>query len=81
LLLQQIRDEAHRFAITFQRKRRNRSMVRSALDQVDGVGPKRKAMLLKHFGGIKKIRAATVDEISELPGINRSMAEAIKQAL
>lgn len=81
LLLQQIRDEAHRFAITFQRQRRNRSMVRSALDQVDGVGPKRKAMLLKHFGSIKKIRAATVDEISELPGINRSMAEAIRKAL
>jgi len=81
LLLQQIRDEAHRFAITFQRKRRQRSMVRSALDPVAGVGPKRKAMLLKHFGSIKKIRAATVDEISELPGINRSLAEAIKQAL
>ena len=81
LLLQQIRDEAHRFAITFQRKRRQRSMVRSALDQVAGVGPKRKAMLLKHFGSIKKIRAATVDEISELPGMNRSLAEAIKQAL
>ncbi|BBO73581.1 UvrABC system protein C [Desulfosarcina widdelii] len=81
LLLQQIRDEAHRFAITFQRKRRNRSMVRSALDQVAGVGPKRKAMLLKHFGSIKKIRAATVDEISELPGINRSLAEAIRKVL
>jgi excinuclease ABC subunit C len=81
LLLQQIRDEAHRFAITFQRKRRNRNMVGSALDQVGGVGPKRKAMLLKHFGSIKKIRAATVDEISELPGINRSLAEAIIKAL
>jgi excinuclease ABC subunit C len=81
LLLQQIRDEAHRFAITFQRKRRNRSMVRSALDRVAGVGPKRKAALLKHFGSIKKIRAATVDEIGELPGIDRSLAETIKQAL
>jgi excinuclease ABC subunit C len=81
LLLQQIRDEAHRFAITFQRKRRNRNMVGSALDRVGGVGPKRKATLLKHFGSIKKIQAATVDEISELPGINRSLAEAIKKAL
>lgn len=81
LLLQQIRDEAHRFAITFQRKRRNRNMVGSALDKVGGVGPARKAMLLKNFGSIKKIRAATVDEISELPGINRSLAEAIRKAL
>lgn len=81
LLLQQIRDEAHRFAITFQRKQRNRSMVESALDRVAGVGPKRKAILIRHFGGIKHIRAATVDEISELPGINHAIARDIKQAL
>jgi excinuclease ABC subunit C len=77
LLLQQIRDEAHRFAITFQRKQRTRATVRSVLDDISGVGPKRKAMLMKHFGSIKKIRAATVNELSELPGINPSMAEAI----
>jgi hypothetical protein len=70
LLLQQIRDEAHRFAITFQRKQRTRATIQSVLDEVPGVGPKRKAMLMKHFGSIKKIRAATVDELSELPGIN-----------
>jgi excinuclease ABC subunit C len=81
LLLQQIRDEAHRFAVTFQRGQRNRKMVKSALDSVNGVGAKRKAMLIKHFGGIKKIRAATVDELGALPGINKSMAEAIKKAL
>ena len=81
LLLQQIRDEAHRFAVTFQRKQRNRTMVESALDCVAGVGPKRKTMLMKHFGSIQKVRAATVDELSELPGINKSLAEAIKQAL
>ncbi|WP_231716917.1 excinuclease ABC subunit UvrC [Desulfosarcina ovata] len=81
LLLQQIRDEAHRFAVTYQRKRRNQSMVTSALDRVPGVGPKRKAMLLKHFGSIKKIRAATVDELSELPGVTLSLARAIKQTL
>ncbi len=56
-------------------------MVKSALDRVAGVGPKRKAMLMKQFGSIKKIRAATVDELSELPGINPPLAEAIKQAL
>lgn len=81
LLLGQIRDEAHRFAITFQRKRRTRTAVQSALDRVAGVGARRKALLLKHFGSIKKIRAATVDEIGELPGISRSLAEAIKQTL
>ncbi|MBC2741962.1 MAG: excinuclease ABC subunit UvrC [Desulfosarcina sp.] len=81
LLLQQIRDEAHRFAVTFQRKQRTRTMVNSALDRVGGVGPKRKAMLMKHFGSIKNVRAATVDELSELPGINSSLAKAIKHAL
>jgi excinuclease ABC subunit C len=81
LLLQQIRDEAHRFAITFQRKRRTRETIQSLLDAVPGVGPRRKAVLMKHFGSIKKIRAATVDELSELPGINLSLAEAIKRAL
>jgi excinuclease ABC subunit C len=56
-------------------------MVGSQLDCIAGVGPKRKALLLKHFGGIKKIRAATAQEISELPGITVSLAQAIKQAL
>jgi excinuclease ABC subunit C len=81
LLLQQIRDEAHRFAVTYQRKRRGRKAVRSRLDGIEGVGPKRKKMLLKHFGSIKKIRAATVDEIGELPGISVSLAEVIKKTL
>jgi len=81
LLLQQIRDEAHRFAVTFQRKQRDRKMVTSALDCVAGVGPKRKRLLMKHFGSLKKIRAATEDELSRLPGINKSLARAIKQAL
>ena len=81
LLLQQIRDEAHRFAVTFQRQKRGRTMVASALDGIQGVGPKRKAILMKHFGSIKKIRAATVEELSALPGINLSLAESIKRAL
>ena len=81
LLLQQIRDEAHRSAITFQRKRRQGVMVNSALDRIAGVGPRRKAMLMKHFGSIKKIRAATVEDLCALPGINTSIARAIKQAL
>ncbi len=81
LMLQQIRDEAHRFAVTFQRKQRARKMVKSALDGVAGVGPKRKRLLMKHFGSLKKIRAATERELSRLPGINESLAKAIKQAL
>jgi excinuclease ABC subunit C len=81
LLLEQIRDEAHRSAVTFQRKQRTRKMVKSALDNVAGVGPKRKRLLMKHFGSLKKIRAATADELSRLPGINKSLAMAIKQAL
>ncbi len=81
LMLQQIRDEAHRFAVTFQRKQRTRKMVTSALDGVAGVGPKRKSMLMKHFGSLKKIRAATVDELSGLPGINKTMAKSIKRTL
>lgn len=81
LLLARIRDEAHRFAVTFQRKRRMRATVVSALDRINGVGPARKALLLSHFGSITKIRAATVEELSALPGIHPSLAEAIKQAL
>ncbi len=81
LMLQQIRDEAHRFAVTFQRQQRTRSMLQSSLDKVAGVGPKRKALLMRHFGSLKNIRAATVTDLSELPGINSSLAKAIKQAL
>ncbi len=81
LMLEQIRDEAHRFALTFQRKQRARKMIKSALDGVAGVGPKRKRLLMKHFGSLKKIRAATEDELSRLPGINTALAEAIKRGL
>lgn len=81
LLLQQIRDEAHRFVITYQRKRRSKKAVQSVLDQIPGVGQKRKTTLLRHFGGVKKIRAATVEELSALPGINRTLAEVIQKTL
>jgi excinuclease ABC subunit C len=68
-LLQQVRDEAHRFAITYHRQLRSKSMVDSVLDQIPGVGPKRKKDLLKHFGSLKKIRLAGVDELAEVvPG-------------
>jgi excinuclease ABC subunit C len=80
-LLQRIRDEAHRFAITFHRKRRSKRSITSALDAIPGVGQKRKKTLLKHFGSIKKIRAATLEELSALPGMNRKAAEAVRKTL
>jgi excinuclease ABC subunit C len=77
LFLERIRDEAHRFVIRFHRQRRNRKSLHSILDAVPGVGPKRKAMLMKHFGGVKKIRAAALSELSGLPGINATLAQQI----
>ncbi len=67
-LLQRIRDEAHRFAITHHRSRRSKSMVESALDGVPGLGEVRRKSLLRHFGSMKKLRAATVEEIAAVPG-------------
>ena len=63
-LLQRVRDEAHRFAITYHRQRGPRRMTASALDDVPGLGPARRAALLKHFGSVRKLRAADVDEIA-----------------
>lgn len=77
LFLQRIRDEAHRWAVSFQRKRRTKRALHSELDDIPGVGPKRKALLLKHFGSVRKIRDATVEEIQSLPGISESAAQAI----
>jgi excinuclease ABC subunit C len=81
LLVQRIRDEAHRCAITFHRKRRDRKAMHSALDSIPGVGRKRKALLLKHFKSVEKIRAATRAELRAVPGINRTTAEAVEKAL
>jgi excinuclease ABC subunit C len=80
-LLQRIRDEAHRFAITHHRSRRSKSMVESLLDDVPGLGEVRRKSLLKRFGSLKKLRAATVEEIAEVPGIGARTAEAIASAL
>jgi excinuclease ABC subunit C len=80
-LLQRVRDEAHRFAITHHRGRRSKSMVESVLDDVPGLGEVRRKALLKRFGSLRKIRAAAVDEIAEVPGIGRRTAEAIVAAL
>ena len=81
LFLQRVRDEAHRFAVSFHRRRRTKKSLQSALDTIAGVGPQRKATLLKHFKTIKNIRAADLDEISSLPGFNRRTAESVIEAL
>ena len=76
-LIQQIRDEAHRFAITGHRKRRDKSRFKSPLEEIPGLGPKRKQILLKHFGGLQGLVKAGEDEIKKIPGINKTLAEAI----
>ncbi|HEY1135615.1 MAG TPA: excinuclease ABC subunit UvrC [Nocardioides sp.] len=80
-LLQRIRDEAHRFAITHHRSRRSKSMVESVLDDVPGLGEVRRKGLLKHFGSLKKLRAADAADIAQVPGIGPATATAIKDAL
>jgi len=76
-LLQQVRDEAHRFAVTFQRKRRKKRSRLSVFDAIPGVGPKRKKLLLQQFKGLENLKAASVDELTSLPGITEKLAEQI----
>ncbi len=80
-LLQQIRDEAHRFAIKSHRRRRGKSVSASALDEIDGVGPARKRELLKRFKSVSAIAAASVDEIASVSGMGPAVAKAVKEAL
>jgi excinuclease ABC subunit C len=80
-LLQRVRDEAHRFAITHHRSRRSKTMVESILDDVPGLGEVRRRTLVKHFGSLKKLRLAEVDEIAQVPGIGPRTASAIKDAV
>ena len=80
-LLQRVRDEAHRFAITYHRTLRGKQTRRSALDAVPGVGPKRKRALLRKFGSVKAIRGASVDEIAAVEGLSVRLAETVKRTL
>jgi excinuclease ABC subunit C len=80
-LLVRIRDEAHRFAITYNRELRRRARLRSVIDDVEGIGPKRRRALLSHFGSLKRIREASVDEIAEVKGFNRELAAEIRRHL
>jgi excinuclease ABC subunit C len=80
-LLQQIRDEAHRFALAYHRLKRGKRMTRSVLDGIPGLGETRKKTLLKHFGSVKRIRAASPDELESVPGLPKPVAAAVYEAL
>jgi excinuclease ABC subunit C len=80
-LLQRVRDEAHRFAITYHRAKRGKAVTVSALDSVPGLGPARRAALLKKFGSVKALSAASPEEIAAVPGIGPKLAETVTGAL
>ena len=80
-LVQRIRDEAHRFAITYHRAVGGRTGLRSALDDVQGIGPKRKRELLRRFGSVRGIRSATLEELAAVPGMTLKQARVLKTSL
>lgn len=80
-LLQRLRDEAHRFAITYHREKRSKRLVTSELDSVPGLGQARRTALIKHFGSVKKLKQARIEEIEAVPGFGRRTAEAVVAAL
>jgi excinuclease ABC subunit C len=80
-LLQRVRDEAHRFAITFHRQKRSKSMIESELIGIAGLGPARRKALLARFGSLRKLRAASVDEIAQVPGVGTELAQRVAEAL
>ncbi|MBA3730953.1 MAG: excinuclease ABC subunit C, partial [Gammaproteobacteria bacterium] len=80
-LVQQIRDEAHRFAITGHRQRRAKSRTQSPLEQIHGLGPKRRQNLLKYFGGMRGISRAGIEDLAKVPGISAGTAREIYDAL
>ena len=81
LYLMRIRDESHRFGITFHRKLRGKEQLRSQLDAIEGIGPKRKQLLLQHLGSLKRIHAASLEELARVPGIGQELARQIYHQL
>ena len=80
-LIQRIRDEAHRYGVSYHRNLRGKSALRSSLEDIEGIGPKRRKALMKHFGSVDAIREASVDDLLAVSGINRAVAEKIKTEL
>jgi excinuclease ABC subunit C len=80
-LVMRIRDEAHRFAVTYHRNRRDKAMTKSALDALEGVGPVRKKRLLVAFGSVAAIKRASIDEIAAVKGMSPTLASNVKTAL
>ena len=80
-LIKQVRDESHRFAITFHRELRDKAMTVSVLDEIPGVGPKRKKDIMRHFGSFKRLKAASVEDISQVKGVSVNLAETIYEEL
>ena len=81
-LVQRVRDEAHRFGVTFHRKLRSKAQTKSRLDDVPGIGPTRRKALMTYFAGdLDRIRRASIEELLAVPGVNRKAAEAIKSYL
>jgi excinuclease ABC subunit C len=80
-VLTRLRDEAHRFAIDYHRRLRNRLIRESALDEIPGIGPAKKAALLKRFGSVYRLARASIDDIQTVPGIDLVLAEAIRRAV
>ena len=80
-MVQRVDEEAHRFAITYHRKLRSKAALASPLEEISGIGPKRKKALLKAFGSLAALRAASVDEIAAVPGMTRKAAEQLKGML
>ena len=76
-LIQSVRDEAHRFAITFHRRLRSKQTIRSQLEEIPGVGPKRRTALFKAFGSLEAVKKASVEELADVDGMNHTAAQAI----
>ena len=80
-LIQHIRDEAHRFAVTAHRQKRKKKSVYSFLEEIEGIGSKRKQILIKHFGGLQGVSKAGINELSKVNGINKNLAKKIYETI